>query len=163
KLSYSNAGLTAPTGWDINANPWVGVQRTRWMDEIFRTAPYQRHSVTLNVGGEKYKSRLTFSHQNNQGVLINTFNKNLGVRYSGEYEMNNWLKITETMSFSDGSSRGTDTGSAYTGTILAAIYMPQSAEAYASAGPYAGSFGGTVTRRSRLYRQVWWQLRRHSW
>ena len=163
KLSYSNAGLTAPTGWDINANPWVGVQRTSWMDEIFRTAPYQRHSVTLNVGGEKYKSRLTFSHQNNQGVLINTFNKNLGVRYSGEYEMNNWLKITETMSFSDGSSRGTDTGSAYTGTILAAIYMPQSAEAYASAGPYAGSFGGTVTRRSRLYRQVWWQLRRHSW
>ena len=145
KLSYSNAGLTAPTGWDTNANPWVGVQRTSWMDEIFRTAPYQRHSVTLNVGGDKFKSRLTFSHQNNQGVLINTFNKSLGVRYNGEYEMNKWLKISETMSFSDGSSRGTDTGSAYTGTILAAIYMPQSAEAYASAGPYAGSFGGTTT------------------
>ena len=145
KISHANAGLSLPTGWDTSRNPWVKENRTNWMDEIFRTSPYQRHSVTLNYGSDKVKSRLTFSYQNNQGVLINTFNKSLGVRYNGEYKMNNWLKITETMSFSDGSSRGTDTGSAYTGTILSAIYMPPSAEAYASAGPYAGSFGGTTT------------------
>ena len=144
-LSYANAGISLPTGWDTSRNPWVGQTRTKWMDEIFRTAPYQRHSVTLNYGSDKIKSRLTFSYQDNQGVLINTFNKNLGVRYNGEYQMNKWLKITETMSFSDGSSRGTDTGSAYTGTILSAIYMPASAEAYATAGPYAGSYGGTTT------------------
>ena len=145
KISYQNAGLTLPVGWDTSRNPWVGTQRTSWMDEIFRTAPYQRHSVTLNYGTDVFKSRLTFSYQDNEGVLLNTFNKSLGVRYFGEYQMNKWIKISETMSFSDGSSRGTDTGSAYTGTILSAIYMPQSAEAYASAGPYAGSFGGVTT------------------
>jgi TonB-linked SusC/RagA family outer membrane protein len=145
KLSYANAGLTLPMGWDTTRNPWVATNRTNWMDEIFRTAFYQRHSVTLNYGGEHLKSRLTFSYQDNPGVLINTFNKNLGVRYNGEYEINKWVKITEVMSYADDNSRGTDTGSAYTGTILSAIYMPASAEAYATAGPYAGSYGGTTT------------------
>ena len=145
KLSYANAGLTLPMGWDTSRNPWVATNRTNWMDEIFRTAFYQRHSVTLNYGSENHKSRLTFSYQDDPGVLINTFNKNLGVRYNGEYDLNKWVKITEVMSFSDDSNRGTDTGSAYTGTILSAIYMPASAEAYATAGPYAGSYGGTVT------------------
>jgi TonB-linked SusC/RagA family outer membrane protein len=145
KLSYANAGLTLPMGWDTSKNPWVATNRTNWMDEIFRTAFYQRHSVTLNYGGENHKSRLTFSYQNNPGVLLNTFSKNLGVRYNGEFDINKWIKITEVMSFSDDNSRGTDTGSAYTGTILSAIYMPASAEAYATAGPYAGSYGGTVT------------------
>jgi TonB-linked SusC/RagA family outer membrane protein len=145
KLSYANAGLTLPMGWDTSRNPWVATNRTNWMDEIFRTAFYQRHSVTLNYGGEHLKSRLTFSYQDNPGVLINTYNKNLGVRYNGEYEINKWVKITEVMSYADDNSRGTDTGSAYTGTILSAIYMPASAEAYATAGPYAGSYGGTTT------------------
>ncbi|MBQ2173412.1 MAG: TonB-dependent receptor [Bacteroidales bacterium] len=145
KLSYANAGLTLPMGWDTTRNPWVATNRTNWMDEIFRTAFYQRHSVTLNYGGEHLKSRLTFSYQDNPGVLINTYNKNLGVRYNGEYEINKWVKITEVMSYADDNSRGTDTGSAYTGTILSAIYMPASAEAYATAGPYAGSYGGTTT------------------
>ena len=145
KLSYANAGLTLPMGWDTSRNPWVATNRTNWMDEIFRTAFYQRHSVTLNYGTEVFKSRLTFSYQDDPGVLINTFNKNLGVRFNGEYDLNKWVKITEVMSFSDDNSRGTDTGSAYTGTILSAIYMPASAEAYATAGPYAGSYGGTTT------------------
>ena len=145
RISYSNAGLTLPMGWDTSKNPWVGTNRTNWMDEIFRTAFYQRHSVTLNYGSENHKSRLTFSYQDNPGVLLNTFSKNLGVRYNGEFDINKWIKITEVMSFSDDNSRGTDTNSAYTGTILSAIYMPASAEAYATAGPYAGSYGGTVT------------------
>ena len=145
KLSYANAGLTLPMGWDTSRNPWVATNRTNWMDEIFRTAFYQRHSVTLNYGTEVFKSRLTFSYQDDPGVLINTFNKNLGVRFNGEYDLNKWVKITEVMSFADDNSRGTDTGSAYTGTILSAIYMPASAEAYATAGPYAGSYGGTTT------------------
>ena len=145
RLSYSNAGLTLPMGWDTSKNPWVATNRTNWMDEIFRKAFYQRHSVTLNYGSENHKSRLTFSYQDNPGVLLNTYSKNLGVRYNGEFDLNKWIKITEVMSFSDDNSRGTDTGSAYTGTILSAIYMPASAEAYATAGPYAGSYGGTVT------------------
>ena len=145
KQSYANAGLTLPVGWDTSKNPWVGTTRTNWMDEIFRTAFYQRHSVTLNYGGEHLKSRLTFNYQDNPGVLVGTFKKELGVRYAGDYQMNKYIKITEDLSYGNTRSRGTNTSSAYSGSILSAIYMPASAEAYATAGPYAGSYGGTVT------------------
>ena len=145
KTSYANAGLTMPVGWDTSVNPWIATTRTNWMDEIFRTAFYQRHSVTLNYGGEHLKSRLTFNYQDNPGVLVGTYKKDLGIRYAGDYQMNKYVKITEDLSWGDASSHGTNTSSAYTGTVLSAIYMPASAEAYATAGPNAGSFGGTTT------------------
>ena len=59
RMSYENAGLTLPDGWDINKNPWIGTTRTNWMDEIFRTAFYQRHNVALNVGTENFTHRLS--------------------------------------------------------------------------------------------------------
>ena len=144
-ISHQNAGISLPTGWDTTVNPWVGVQRTNWMDEVFRIAPYQRHSVTLNYGTDVFKSRLTFSYQDNQGVLKNTYKDNMAIRYQGEYKMNNWLTLTETMSYDDGWGRSVDDSSAHTGILLSALWMPPSAEAYASAGPYAGSYGGTTT------------------
>ena len=145
KLSYANAGLTLPAGWDPNVNPWIGVQRTNWMDEIYRDPLYQRHDVVLNYGTDVFKSRLSFNYSDNPGVLVGTFSKNYGVRYNGEYQMNKWLKITENLHFNTGNSRGTDTGSEHTGTILSALYMPPSAEAYATSGPYKGIFGGSFT------------------
>ncbi len=144
-ISSQNAGITLDTGWDPAINPWIATTRTNWMNEVFRDAFYQRHSATLNYGTDKFKSRLTFSYSDNPGVLVGTFAKNIGVRFNGEYQMNKWVKISQNLHFSDDNSRGTDTGSSHTGTILSALYMPPSAEAYASAGPYAGSFGGTTT------------------
>ena len=144
-ISSKNAGITLDTGWDPAVNPWIATTRTNWMDEIFRDALYQRHSATLNYGTDQLKSRLTFSYSNNPGVLVGTYQNDFGIRYYGEYQMNKWIKITENLSFSDGGGRGTDTGSSHTGTILSALYMPPSAEAYATAGPYAGSYGGTTT------------------
>ena len=145
-LSSANAGVSLDAGWDTSVNPWVGTTRTDWIDEIFRTAFYQRHGITLNYGTDKLKSRLSFQYQDNQGVLVGTYNKGLGVRYNGEYQMNKWLKITERVSFSTSNKRtGFDTGSVGTGAIISALYMPASAEAYATSGPNAGSFGGTTT------------------
>ena len=145
KLSYANAGLTLPAGWDPAVNPWIGVQRTNWMDEIYRDPLYQRHDIVLNYGTDVFKSRLSFNYSDNPGVLVGTFSKNYGIRYNGEYQMNKWLKFTENIHFNTGNSRGTDTSSEHTGTILSALYMPPSAEAYATSGPYKGIFGGSFT------------------
>ena len=144
-ISSANAGISLDTGWDPTVNPWIATTRTDWMDEIFRDALYQRHTATLNYGTDQVKSRLTFTFNDNPGVLVGTYSRSLGVRYNGQYQLNKWLKLTENIHFSDGKSRGTDTSSSHTGTILSALYMPPSAEAYATAGPYAGSYGGTTT------------------
>lgn len=143
KLSYANAGMTLPTGWDITKNPWIGTTRTNWMDAIFRTAFYQRHNVALNVGTENFTNRISFAYDNDQGVLINTFKKNLSVRYNGKMQLNKWISISEDMVWQNTSSRSKDTDNdAYTGPILSAIYMPASATIY---NPLDGSYGGTTT------------------
>lgn len=140
--SYANAGLSLPDGWNTTKNPWVGTTRTDWMDEIFRSAFYQRHNVSMNVGTENFKNRVSFFYNNDEGVLINTYKKNIGIRYNGEFTINKYVKITENFSWDNQSSRGTNTESGYSGSVISAVMMPASATVY---NPLDGTFGGTTT------------------
>ena len=142
QTSYTQAKLSIPTGWDTAKNPWVGTTRTDWMDEIFRTASYQRHNISLNVGTDDFTNRISFSSNVDNGVLLNTYNNSVGLRYNGTYKLNKWVSISEDFVWKNSSSRGTNTSSAYSGVILSAIYMPRSATVY---NPLTGSFGGTTT------------------
>lgn len=141
KTSYANAGVNLPDGWNVSKNPWIATNRTNWMDEIFRTAFYQRHNVSMNVGTDNFKSRLTLSLNDNPGVLVSTYKKEYGIHYTGSYQINKWVNFTEDFSWSQTSSRGVNSTSAYSGVVLSAVYMPGSAEAYDSEGNY----GGTTT------------------
>lgn len=142
KLSYANAGMSLPDGWNVAKNPWIATTRTNWMDEIFRTAFYQRHNIALNVGTENFSSRLSFSLDNDEGVLINTYNKNYSIRYNGNFNLNKWVSISEDFVWKNTEDRSKDTDDAYTGPILSAIYMPASATVY---NPLDGTWGGTTT------------------
>lgn len=143
RRSYQNAGQALPDGWNVTKNPWVGTTRTDWMDAIFRTAFYQRHNIALNVGTDKSSSRLSLSFDNDQGTLINTYKKNLALRYNGKMQLNKWITISEDLVWKNTTSRSKETDNdAYTGPILSAVYMPASATIY---NPLDGSYGGTTT------------------
>lgn len=143
RRSYENAGQALPDGWNVTKNPWVGTTRTDWMDAIFRTAFYQRHNIALNVGTDKSSSRLSLSFDNDQGTLINTYKKNLALRYNGKMQLNKWITISEDLVWKNTTSRSKETDNdAYTGPILSALYMPASATIY---NPLDGSYGGTTT------------------
>ena len=143
RRSYENAGQALPDGWNVTKNPWVGTTRTDWMDAIFRTAFYQRHNIALNVGTDKSSSRLSLSFDNDQGTLINTYKKNLALRYNGKMQLNKWITISEDLVWKNTTSRSKETDNdAYTGPILSAVYMPASATIY---NPLDDSYGGTTT------------------
>lgn len=139
--AHAADGVTLPDGWNVTLNPWISETRTDWMDEIFRTAFYQRHSVALNYNTDKLKSRLSVSYDDNDGVLLGSWNKQLKVRYVGEYNINKWVKISEDMTWENNNSRGVNTSGRTDGAVLSAVWMPTSAEAYKA----DGSFGGTFT------------------
>jgi len=141
KISYANANLDLPTGWDITKNPWVATTRTNWMDEIFRTALYHRHNVSLNTGTENAKNRFSFAYDSNDGTLINTYTRNATLHYDGSFKINKWVTINEDLTWRSTKSRSKNTNSAYTGAIISAIMMPASASVYQA----DGSFGGTTT------------------
>ena len=72
-----------------------------------------------------------------------TFNKNLALHYTGKYQINKWVSISEDFVWKNTESRTTATNEGYTGPILSAIYMPASATVYS---PFTKSgFGGTTT------------------
>jgi len=77
----------------------------------------------------------------NNGVLVGTFNKDYGIHYNGSYQINKWIKISEDLTWKQIDSRSVNTSSAYSGAILSALYMPSSAQAYDENGNY----GGTTT------------------
>lgn len=142
RRSYAEAGLQLGQGWDPTYNPNIAVTRTNWMDEIFRTAFYQRHNIVLNGGNENFTNRLAFSLNNDEGVLRNTYSKNLSVNYKGTFKLNKWVTVREDLTWKNWESRSKGTDDAYTGPILSAVWMPASAWVY---NPLDGTFGGVAT------------------
>ena len=142
QTSYANANQALPEAWNATVNPQISTTRTNWMNEIFRTAFYQSHNIVLNAGNENYSNRLSFSYNNDEGTLVNTYSKNLGIHYNGMFKLNRWITIREDLTWKNWESRSKGTDDGYTGPILSAIWMPASASVY---NPLDGSWGGTVT------------------
>lgn len=144
-LAYTNAGMTPLDGWDITKNPDAQTTRTDWMNAIFRNAVTQRHTVTFNAGTEKFSTLFQGRYENNQGTLLNTYNKNLSLRFNASYKFNNHISFKQELFWNNNDSRDAETSSGYSGVILSAIYMPRSATVYYP----DGSFGGVGPRNSQ--------------
>ncbi|WP_447642781.1 MULTISPECIES: SusC/RagA family TonB-linked outer membrane protein [Chitinophagaceae] len=161
-LAFTNAGMTPLEGWDAAKNPDAQVTRTDWIGSIFRNGVTQRHTLTMNAGTEKFSSLFQGRYENNQGTLLNTYNKNLSLRYNGSYKFNNHISFRQELFWNNNDSRDAETSSGYTGTILSAIYMPRSATVYYPDGsfggvgpigsPYLGIFGDAVNPVATLLR-----------
>lgn len=142
--SYAAAGQSLPSGWDTTLNPEVATTRTNWMDEIFRNAFYQRHSIAINGGTEDFTNRMEFNLDKDLGTLLGTYKKSFNLRYTGNYQIDRHFSLSEDLQWKENQQRGTDTSSGYSGVILSALYMPRSAVPYYS----DGSFGGVCARES---------------
>lgn len=140
--SHANAGLSLADGWDTTKNPWIATNRTDWVDEVFRTAFYQRHNVVINTGTETAKSRLSYAYDGDNGVLRNTYKKSHTLHYNGQFDINKWVTISEDFTWRNTSSRSTNTTSPENGVLMNAIHMPSSATVYNYDG---SSYGGTTT------------------
>ncbi|MBR1926639.1 MAG: SusC/RagA family TonB-linked outer membrane protein [Bacteroidales bacterium] len=147
--SYERAGLTVPNAWNPDTNPWIATTRTNWMDEVFRTSPFQRHTAALNYNEENVKIRFSINYTDDQGVLLNTYSTKLSSRFLGEFKLNDYIKVTEDATWSTGKSHGADTGSQTEGVLISALNMPPSATVYND----DGTFGGTTTADPEYFRK----------
>lgn len=141
KRSYEAAGQNLPAAWQTERNPWLTETRTNWMDAIFRTAFYQRHNVVATGGTENMTNRLSISYNDDNGTLINTYSKTIGINYNGMFRFNKWVTLRENLTWKNWESRSKSTDDGYTGPILSAIWMPSCASIY---NPLDGSYGGTA-------------------
>jgi TonB-linked SusC/RagA family outer membrane protein len=139
KTSLEAIGSLLPDGWDASKNPYIAQTRTDWIDEISRTAFFQRHHIALTAGTDRFANRVALQYTNHQGTLVSTYNKRWQLRYDASYTIGKHLRIREDFSWNTWDSRGTDTESGYGGAILSALMMPRNAEARYSDGTYGGT------------------------
>jgi len=161
-LAFANAGEQGLAAWDPTLNPSGQITRTDWIHAIFRTANVQRHSVTLTGGTDKLTSLFQIRDEDEEGTLLNTYNKNVSIRYNSTYTVSKYVKFKESIFWNNNDYRNTSTNDGYQGTVISAIYMPRNATIYNPDGtfggvasptsPYVGAYGDVVNPVASLLR-----------
>ncbi|MGZ3873594.1 MAG: SusC/RagA family TonB-linked outer membrane protein [Mucilaginibacter sp.] len=70
---------------------------TDWFHEIFKAAPIQNHTVTASGGTDKSTFLYSLNYLNQQGTLLNTYEKRYTLRVNNTYSLlNNHLRFGES-------------------------------------------------------------------
>ncbi|GGA89791.1 SusC/RagA family TonB-linked outer membrane protein [Mucilaginibacter rubeus] len=157
--AYDNAGKTRLPAFDATVNPDSRVTRTNWTDALFRTGYIQDYNLNISGGSEKSTFYISGGYRKNDAILLNTNAIRYNFRVNSDHQINNWLKIGESFSYSYNNGQGANTTSAYTGAILSAIFYPPNASIYNADGSfggvpaqYAGSYGDVINPVAYLKR-----------
>ena len=140
KYAYEQSGSTLPSGWDvINSDSQWGKTNTDWIDEIFRTASFNRHNVAVSGGTDEFSNRLSLELNNADGTLVNTYNRQVTARLNSMWKLCKYVRLREDLSWKDSKVRDVNTTSAESGAILAALMFPRNVVPYESDGSYMGT------------------------
>ena len=117
-------------GFDTTTNPveYSTVNRTNWVDEIFRTGVVQNYDIGVRGGTDKYTFASSIGYNTTEGTLINTNAERLTFRLSSSFKVNDKLKIGENIYYTRTSGNSVFTGTtdengaqSYNGIIAQAI------------------------------------------
>lgn len=140
KYSYEQAGSTLPDGWNvINKDPIYGKTNTDWIGQIFRTAAFNRHNISISGGTDEFSNRLSVEMNNTDGTLQNTYNQQITARLNSMWKLCDYVRIREDFSWKDQKLRDINTTSAESGVILAALMFPRNTFPYEADGSYMGT------------------------
>lgn len=127
---------------------------TDWAGAYFKRAFEQKHDVDVSAGSEKMTYRVSYSHWENSGIIINSGSKRDNIRLTSSINMlNNRLKITPILSYTrfnnkdfsdatgDGNAGFSDIMNIYSQLPHKLIYDPASPNGYAKAPAELGVLG----------------------
>ncbi len=75
------------------------IYNTDWQDEATQTAISNRHHLGITSGTENSKTGIFLGYQNEQGILLNTFQKKYSARFNSEVKVKSWLNIGGSVGF----------------------------------------------------------------
>jgi TonB-dependent starch-binding outer membrane protein SusC len=75
------------------ANPKYLGQGTDWQDELFRRAPMQNHSITVNGGDARTQYLLSTTYFSQEGIALGSDFKRYSVRLNLDNKTTDWLKM----------------------------------------------------------------------
>lgn len=70
---------------------------TNWYEAVTRVAPIQNHNLSLSGGTDNSRYNISFGYFNQQGVVMETYNKRYSIRSNTEFTIHNRVKIGENI------------------------------------------------------------------
>lgn len=89
-----------PTGKNYYQIAKANKGGTDWYHEIFKNAPIQQHNISLSGGSDQASYLFSLNYFNQQGTLINTYNKRYTIRANTSYKISNIVRIGENVAYS---------------------------------------------------------------
>lgn len=114
----------------ISEQPYFGVTRTNWLDEIFRSAVVTHQAVSISGGSQKISALGSFSYDKKEGTLINTFSESIGAKTNVGFHPTKWLTIRENATYKYSNGQGGLNNYNHQGVIMNAIFFPRSSTIY---------------------------------
>ncbi len=97
--------LGNPELFDSNLNPLYNID---WQDRVTRTAVSQSHNLSYSGGTESTTYGLDLGYSDNNGIIKQTYFRRASVRGVLDTEINDWLKVGGTISYSNNHERRAD-------------------------------------------------------
>ena len=73
---------------------------TDWFHEVFKSAPIQSHNINLNGSTDQANYLFSLNYYNQQGTLINTYNKRYTIRANTSFNLGSHFRIGENLAYS---------------------------------------------------------------
>ncbi len=113
---------------------------TDWQDAIFRNALNYRGNVTVTGGTEKLRYNFSTNYMYENGILLNSFYKRVGLKGGFEADLSRRVKIGASFDMTSGKQRTQETSGGntedVTGVIAQALTMPPILPVYQENGDY---------------------------
>jgi TonB-dependent starch-binding outer membrane protein SusC len=94
-INYS-ANIDGP---DFNKSKWLitkaNKEGTKWLDEIFKSAPIQNHQIGASGGNESGRYALSLNYFDQKGIMIYTDFKRYSLRANTEFNIKKRIRIGE--------------------------------------------------------------------
>ncbi|GAA4785921.1 TonB-dependent receptor [Olivibacter ginsenosidimutans] len=112
---------------------------TDWQDEIFSTQPIQNHSLLIAGGNEKTKFSISGNYLNQDGIILNSYYKQLQLRNTIDHELFKGWNVSLNTIINQGKSNilksdNTERGS---GVLSGALVAPPTLDVYNEDGTYS--------------------------
>ena len=143
-LAYDSSGKPRIDYFDAAKNPGRLVNKTNWVDEIFRSGLIQNYDVGLRGGSEKFQFSSSIGYNTKDGILLNTYADRLSFRFNSTTKLNDKVKVGQNLSYTRTNGQTVFTGTQaesgetnYNGIITAAIKAPPFMSIYKADGTYS--------------------------
>ncbi|MDN3579684.1 SusC/RagA family TonB-linked outer membrane protein [Mucilaginibacter flavus] len=123
-------------------------QGTDWFHEVFKPAPIQSHNVTASGGSEKSTYLMSVNYFNQQGTLIDTYDKRYSVRANTLFAIGNHIRVGEN-AYIFYKRNPNVSNNQNEGNAISYIYRePPVIPVYDIAGNFAGTRSGALGNSS---------------